>query len=91
MTCAAPLRSIDTLETHYRGAHQPLELATKALRESLNYRFLEAGLAYPTYYKGLFPDLRAVLTYAASRARKANLEIWAKDHTNTGLVVEGPE
>ena len=61
------------------------------MRESLNYRFLEAGLSYPTYYKGLFLDLRGALTYAASRAREANLEIWAEDHTNTGPEVEGPE
>ena len=61
------------------------------LRESLNYRFLEAGLSYPTYYKGLFLDLRGALTYAASCACEANLEIWAEDHKNTGLVVEGPE
>ncbi len=61
------------------------------MREGLNYRFLEAGLSYPTYYKGLFLDSRGALTYAASCARETNLEIWAEDRTNTGLVVEGPE
>src|SRR5262249_28748143 len=49
------------------------------VRQSANSRLLEAGLAYPTYYKGLFPDLRHALTEAASGARQANLEIWAED------------
>lgn len=61
------------------------------LRESLNYQSVEAGLAYPTYYKGLFSDLRVALTEAAGRAREANLEIWAEDRTNTGFAVTGLE
>jgi endonuclease YncB( thermonuclease family) len=61
------------------------------LSQSLNYQSVEAGLAYPTYYKGLFSDLRAALTEAASRARQANLEIWAADRTNTGFAVESLE
>jgi endonuclease YncB( thermonuclease family) len=152
------LEAIDTLETHYRNTHQPLELATKALdrlllslgitnvewnelrtqiiaandgtegyiltrtiepnrrpvafvysgasseedgseifldvdrlRQSLNYRLLEEGLAYPTYYTGLFPDLRDASTEAVSRAREAKLGVWAEDRTNEGFVVEGPE
>ena len=28
------------------------------MRQSLNHRALEDGVAYPTYYKGLFPDPR---------------------------------
>jgi hypothetical protein len=61
------------------------------LRQSLNYQSLAAGLAYPTYYKGLFSDLRAELTEASTRARQASLEIWAEDRTNTGFAVEGLE
>ncbi|HEY9401476.1 MAG TPA: hypothetical protein VIQ24_02190 [Pyrinomonadaceae bacterium] len=66
-------------------------LTPEQLRASLNYQSVEAGLAYPTYYKGLFPDLRDTLTEAASRAREAGLEIWAKDRTNDGFAVEGLE
>jgi hypothetical protein len=58
------------------------------MRQSVNYQLLEAGLAYPTYYKGLFPDLRRVLTDAVSSARQANLEIWAEDRTSAGVAVE---
>lgn len=61
------------------------------LSQSLNYQSVEAGLAYPTYYKGLFSDLRAALTEAVSRARQANLEIWAEDRTNSGFAVESLE
>ncbi len=61
------------------------------MRQSLNCHSLEAGLAYPTYYKGLFFDLRRALTEAASRARQANLEIWAEDRTAAGFAVEGME
>jgi endonuclease YncB( thermonuclease family) len=147
--------AIDTLETHYEGEHQPLDLATKALefllaglgitgvqwngqrtkvtkandgtrgyilsrsvepnrrpvafvfagtppeadgsrvfldaqrmRQSLNFQSLEAGLAYPTYYKGLFHDLRSELAKETKRARKAKRGIWAKDRTNVGFVVK---
>jgi hypothetical protein len=148
--------AIDTLETHYRNLHQPLELAIGALErlleglgitdvewnatrttvtaandgtdgyilsraveengrpvsfvytgtpseedgsevfldadrmsDSLNQRTLEEGLAYPTYYEGLFPDLREALTETVDRARDANLGVWAQDRTNAGFEVEG--
>jgi endonuclease YncB( thermonuclease family) len=57
------------------------------MRQSLNYQSLEEGLAYPTYYKGLFPDLRHAMTEAVGSARQANLEIWAEDRTNAGFGV----
>jgi len=61
------------------------------MRQSLNHRALEDGLAYPTYYKGLFPDLREALTEAVGRAREAKREVWAEDRTNVGFEVEGLE
>ena len=148
--------AIDTLETHYLGMHQPLELATGALEglleglnitdvewnearttvtsandgtegyilsrevevngrpvafvyagtppeedgseifldaermsQSLNHRALEEGSAYPTYYKGLFHDLREALTETVGRAREARFGVWAEDRTNAGFEVEG--
>lgn len=148
--------AIDTLETHYEGQHQPLDLATKALeflleelgitgvewnatrssviaandgtegyilsreveenrrpvafafagtpaeedgaqvflnaemmRGSLNYRSIERGLAYPTYYKGLFSDLREEMTAAVVHAREEGAGVWETDRTNAGFVVEG--
>jgi hypothetical protein len=61
------------------------------MSRSLNQRTLEEGLAYPTYYKGLFPDLREALTETVDRARDANLGVWAQDRTNAGFEVEGLE
>jgi endonuclease YncB( thermonuclease family) len=58
------------------------------LRQSLNHRALEDGVAYPTYYKGLFPDLREALSEAVNHAREAKREVWPEDRTNAGFEVE---
>jgi hypothetical protein len=151
------IEAIDTLETHYEGHHQPLELAQAALKfllaelaiqqvqfdaagikviaaqdgtrgyilartaekngrpvsfvfagdadeadgapvflhpdrleGSLNYKSALAGLAYPTYYTGLFPDLRNKITSAVAQARQAGGKgVWPKDKTTVGFVVAG--
>jgi hypothetical protein len=62
-------------------------LTPDRLRASLNFKSVAEGLAYPTYYRGLFPDLRAELTAAAEGARVARRELWADDVTTTGFVV----
>ncbi len=60
------------------------------MRRSLNYRLIESGLAYPTYYEGLFPDLRDAITEEVARARAKTLGVWAEDRTTRGFEVEGP-
>ena len=57
------------------------------LRASLNHGSLRAGLAYATYYQGLFPDLRNELTAVVSEARNAGRGLWPQDRTNTGFDV----
>jgi endonuclease YncB( thermonuclease family) len=57
--------------------------------QSINARSLAEGLAYPTYYRGLFSDLRTELTAAVAAARDAGLNIWAEDKTNAGFAVTG--
>jgi hypothetical protein len=59
------------------------------MNQSLNQRALEEGDAYPTYYKGLFHDLREALTETVGPARQAQLGVWAEDRTNAGFDVEG--
>lgn len=59
------------------------------IRRSLNYRLIEAGLAYPTYYEGLFPDLRDAINEEVGRARAKTLGVWAVDRTTEGFEVEG--
>ncbi len=63
-----------------------IEFYADRLAESVNYKSVEAGMAYPTYYQGLFPDLRLALTQAAGNARTANLGVWAEDKTETGFA-----
>jgi hypothetical protein len=43
----------------------------------------------PTYYKGLFHDLREALTETIARAREAQLGVWAEDQSNAGFEVDG--
>ena len=58
------------------------------LEESVNYKSPLEGLAYPTYYTGLFPDLRKKLTLAVAQARKGGGKgIWPKDKTTKGFTV----
>lgn len=59
------------------------------MRESLNHRALEDGVAYPTYYEGLFHDLREAMTQTVGRARQAGRGVWAVDRTNSGFEVDG--
>ena len=56
------------------------------LRKSINYKLLQAGMAYPTYYEGLFADLREVMTRAVQEARSAGKGVWAADKSS-GVVV----
>ncbi len=148
------IEAIDTLETHYQGHHQPLQLANEAthflldtlgikkvkfdkagtkvvsaqdgthgyilsrtaeryhrpvsfvfagnaeeddgaqvfvrpsrLEQSVNYKSALAGLAYPTYYTGLFSDLRKKISSAADKARKNGKGIWSQDKTTRGFTV----
>jgi len=60
------------------------------LRESANYKMVEAGFAYPMYYQGAFWDLRAEFDRAVETAQAAAGgdpdNIWASDATMTGFA-----
>jgi hypothetical protein len=62
-------------------------LDVKLLKKSVNYKSLLEGLAYPTYYGGLFPDLRAAMSAAVAKARSVPREIWTVDVTQKGFAV----
>lgn len=57
------------------------------MRDSFNHHALGEGLAYPTYYWGLFHDLRDELTAAVSAARNAVRGIYERDVTTAGFEV----
>ncbi len=60
------------------------------LRKTANHRLVATGLAYPTYYLKLFPDLRAELTKQAHAARDASPKkgVWASDRTQEGVKLD---
>lgn len=59
------------------------------VRQSVNFQQTAEGLAYVTYYEGLFSDLRNAFTSATVAARQAGLGVHARDRTNTGFAVTG--
>ncbi|WP_280347216.1 hypothetical protein [Nocardia neocaledoniensis] len=62
------------------------------LRLTLNHHQLATGLAYPTFYRSLFPTLRAEFAAVATAAATAPtpLGVWAADVTTTGAAVTSP-
>ncbi len=61
------------------------------LKRSLNYGLIARGLAYPTYYNGLFSDLRLPLTRAMAHSRSEGRVIWPCDRTTKGFFVPSLE
>ncbi|CUM35795.1 thermonuclease family protein [Streptomyces gardneri] len=57
------------------------------LRTTFNHHILKEGLAYPTYYTNLFPDLRDELTAAVRQAQADNKGLWKDDDTLDGATV----
>jgi len=66
---------------------EQINLDRSILKNSLNYRLLARGLAYPMYYNGLFSDLRSPLSRAVANARAGGLGLWPIDKTNKGFSV----
>ncbi len=64
-----------------------VRLTVTRLRDSANHKLVAEGLAYPTYYTGLFYDLRNELTRVTRSARNANRRLWKVDETTTGATV----
>ncbi len=68
-----------------RADGSQITLDAALTRQSANYNLLERGLAYPTYYSKLFPDIRQELTKAVQGARKAGRGLWPSDVTTQGF------
>ena len=60
----------------------------EGLKKSVNFRLLEAGLVYPTFYSQFFHDLRDLLADTAGAARAKGRGIWATDSTNAGFMLQ---
>ena len=61
------------------------------LRDSVNFRQLRDGFAYPLYYNTLFASLREELTVALADARSHNRGYWPTDGTGEGVRVQRKE
>jgi endonuclease YncB( thermonuclease family) len=59
------------------------------LRRTANHGLVAAGLAYPTFYLKLFPDLRAELAKQARQALEAKKGLWPGDRDQKGVDVKG--
>ncbi|MEV7413936.1 nuclease [Streptomyces sp. NPDC089919] len=59
------------------------------VRQSVNHHQLAQGLAYPTYYSKLYPELREAMTAAVVRARSAGWGLWPVDATLSGAKTDG--
>lgn len=55
------------------------------IKKSLNYRLITKGLVYPTYYNGLFGELRLEFTESMQKAKSDGLGIWQHDKTVSGF------
>lgn len=64
-----------------------VHLDVSKLKRSINYKLMEAGWVYPTYYKTLFSDLRNQFTQAVKKARSGGKGFWPKDKTS-GLIFD---
>lgn len=74
----------------YAGNRSPtteVVLKPPHLQGSYNLLALTEGHAYPTFYEGLFADLRTALAQAAVTARAAGRGVYAADRTTTGFAV----
>jgi endonuclease YncB( thermonuclease family) len=61
------------------------------LKKTLNHHQLRQGLAYPTFYRMLYVDLREEMAEAAKAARTAGKGLWPKDETESGAKLDGLE
>ena len=58
---------------------------------SINYKLIEKGLVYPTFYSGLYPTLRNVIAKAVKEARKKDLGLWSHDVSSKGVAIPNPD
>lgn len=64
-------------------------LDEELIKRSINYKLVREGLAFCTFYKDLFYDLREELTKAAFKTRLENKGFYLHDKTTTGVEVTG--
>lgn len=59
------------------------------MKQSVNFRLIEAGVVYPLFYDTLFGDLRTAFTAETVAARSSGLGVWPHDRTSAGVTWGG--
>ncbi len=59
------------------------------MQESVNYKLIQSGSAYPLFYDTLYTDLRVTLAAATVGARSDGRGFWPEDKTNIGVTWSG--
>ncbi|MEU6773183.1 hypothetical protein [Streptomyces sp. NPDC046759] len=59
-----------------------------ALKKTVNYHRLTTGLAYPTFCRNLFADLRKAMAEAVVEARNTGRGLWPVDVTESGVKID---
>lgn len=65
-------------------------LAPARLRDSVNYKLIEAGMVYPLFYETLFMELRAELSLGLASARSNDRGHINLDQSAAGIAYAGP-
>lgn len=68
---------------------QEIFVNSKLVKKSVNFSVLKGGLAYPTFYDGLFYDLRELFADETQKARAKKKGLWAQDTTNKFTQIIG--
>ncbi|HET6420733.1 MAG TPA: thermonuclease family protein [Geobacteraceae bacterium] len=61
------------------GSHPTVFLEPEQMERSVNVQLLREGLAYPTFYGSLYPELRGPLVEIVRQARENRLGLWKRD------------
>ena len=73
-------------ETEEDGTYVCLDVAR--MKESVNFRLIQAGQAYPSFYDTLAADLREAIKNEVAAARSCKRGIWHYDKTRCGVTVK---
>jgi len=81
-----PVSFVFTGDTNQADGSE-MDLDQNKVQESVNYKIIQKGLAFPTYYSGLPQILIDQFTEAVVTARNDKIGIWPYDKTNTGVTI----
>lgn len=82
-----PVAFVFAGENDYEDGHE-IFLDNAIAKTSVNFKMISKGFAYPTFYDGLFYDLRARFAKASMKARASKKGLWGTDTTNSFMKID---